>query len=334
VVVLLNSVKVQNETVRDMQGRQRAGLARPLDVAQSEAQDAATRVQLIQAQNNVRTGRIALAFLTGAPVENAKVADRLIVPPNLASADDALKFAIRTRQDVQAGEAAVEAARQNVQAAIAQYYPSVTLNVDYFLHKESISTATVWESMLTVNLPIFTFGEIDANVRTAWSQLRQAWLNDQRNRRVVAQQIRTAYENLNGSKLRTAELKIEAAAARDALQQAQFSYQAGLATNLDVLTATQALLAAQLSLVTEELAYKVDYLQVLRSEGQIPRPDSGTSLNSGATSQPAEDELTTPGFEANSPTANQPATTQPATTQATTTQAATTEAVTTQAAPK
>jgi outer membrane protein TolC len=320
VVVLLNSVKVQNETVRDMQGRQRAGLARPLDVAQSEAQDAATRVQLIQAQNNVRTARIALAFLTNAPVQDAKLSDRLMVPRNLAPADDALKFAVRTRQDVQAGEAAVEAARQNVQAAIAQYYPSVTLNVDYFLHKESISTGTVWESLLTVNLPIFTFGEIDANVRQAWSQLRQTWLTDQRNHRTVTEQIRTAYENLTGSKLRIAELRIETSAAREALQQAQFSYQAGLATNLDVLTATQSLLTSQLALVTEELNYKVDYVQVLRSEGQIPRPDSGTVLSTGPTSQPAEDELTTPGpGELQTTNPSVPSATNPTTAPATTT---------------
>ena len=60
-----------------------AGVARPLDVSQSEAQAAATRVQLIQAQNNVRTSRIELAFLVDAPVQDAPLDDLLPVPTKL-----------------------------------------------------------------------------------------------------------------------------------------------------------------------------------------------------------------------------------------------------------
>ncbi len=56
VQVLLNSVAVQNERVRDMEGRQRAGVARPLDVAQNQAQAAATRVQLIQRKTTSAPG--------------------------------------------------------------------------------------------------------------------------------------------------------------------------------------------------------------------------------------------------------------------------------------
>ena len=296
VTVLLNSVELQNDAVRDMGRAGNAwGLARPLDVAQSEAQAAATRVQLIQAQNNVRTGRIALAFLTSAPVEDAPLEDRLSVPDAFASQDELTKFAIRLRQDVQAGRSAIEAARQSVQSAIGQYYPSVTLNLDYLLHKESVSTASIWESVLSANIPIFTGGVIDANVRAAWSQLRQAWLNDQRNHRQVSEQVRTAYENLQGSKKRVRDLHIEVAAARDALQQAQFSYNAGLATNLDVLTAIDALNSAELSLNTEELNYKVFYLQLLRSQGTLSRPDSPLPPPGAPVSQPSIEEVTSPG---------------------------------------
>ena len=305
VTVLLNSVQVQNERVRDQEGRQRAGVARPLDVAQFQAQAAATRVQLIQAQNNVRTGRIALAFLTSAPVQDAPLADRLIVPNDLASSNEALKYAVRTRQDVQASEAAIEAARQSVQAAIGQYYPSINIDFEYLIQKAP--SLYGWTGAITANVPIFTAGIIDANVRTAWSQLRQAWLNEQRTHRLVAEQVRTAYENLEGSKRRIVELHIEVAAAHDALQQAQFSYQAGLATNLDVLTATDQLLAAQLSLATEELNFKIYYLQLLRSEGRLPRPDSPFGLTSAPTSQPSDRDVTTPAPAATAPMPVRPA---------------------------
>jgi outer membrane protein len=286
--VLINSVELQNERVRDMEARLRAGVAKPLDVAQSEAQAAMTRVQLIQAQNNVRTGRIALAFLTGAPVQDARLENRVWVPEKLLTQDEAVKAAQKSRQDLRAAEAAVEAGRQSVQAAIGQYYPSVTLNLEYWLHKEA--TANLWTGMFQYNIPIF-IGSIHANVRTAWSQLRQAWLNAERVRRAVSEQVRTSYENLEGSRLRILDLEIEVVAAQDALDQAQSSYKAGLATNLDVLTAIDALNTSKLGLITEQLNFKLVYLQLLRSEGVLKRPDSPIPPASQPTSRPSVDEL-------------------------------------------
>jgi outer membrane protein len=294
VQVLLNSTDVQNARVRDMEGRQRAGVARPLDVAQTEATAAATRVQLIQAQNNVRDGRIMLAFLVDAPVQDAPLADRLMVPHDLPSADEGLKIAEATRQDVQAAEASIEANRQNVNSAIGQYYPSLTLNVDYFLHKESFPTFSEWSGIVSLSVPIFTAGQVDANVRTAWSQLRQAWLNTTHTRRLVAEQVRTAYENLQASNRRIIELRVEVAAAQEAFRQAQQTYTAGLGTNLDVLTAQDQLLSSQLGLANEEFNYKLFYLQLLRSMGRLPRPDSPLPAPGAPTSQPNPSEIETP----------------------------------------
>lgn len=293
VFVLLDSLRVQNEMVRNMEGRLVAGLARPLDVAQAQAQAAATAVTLIQAQNNVRTSRIELAFLTGAPVEDAKVDDRITVPTTLPSEDAAVKAAVKTRQDAKAAEGAVEAARQAVQAAIGQYYPSVTLNLDYYFHKEF--TTSLWEGIFQYNIPIFMWA-IHDNVRTAYSQLRQSWLAEQRVLRLVSQQVRTAQENLEGARLLVAELVVEVKAARIALEEAQASYIAGLSTYLDVLTAQNALLTAQLSLVTERLTYKTNYLLWLRAEGLLARPDSPLPSNPPTTE--SSDELTTPNANA------------------------------------
>ena len=182
----------------------------------------------------------------------------------------------------------MEAARQAVQAAIGQYYPSVTLNLEYWLHKEA--TPNLWTGMFQYNIPIF-IGTIHANVRTAYSQLRQAWLAEQRVHRLVSQQVRTAYENLEGSRLRILDLEIEVIAANEALLQALSSYKAGLATNLDVLTAIDALNQAKLSFITEQLNFKVDYLQLIRSKGVLHVPDSPIAPATRPSSRPSVDEL-------------------------------------------
>src|SRR6266850_947862 len=76
VEVLKNSLNLQDERVRDFQARRRAGVVRPLDVAQTEAQASATRVSLIDARNDVVNGRTTLAFLVGAPVASSPLIDQ------------------------------------------------------------------------------------------------------------------------------------------------------------------------------------------------------------------------------------------------------------------
>jgi outer membrane protein TolC len=273
VLVLTNSVKVQDANVADIVDREHAGVARPLDVAQAQAQDSSTRADLITARENVKNSRTMLAYLIDAPVQNAVLVDQLDVPSEPMPIDSALEVARDTRQDVVASRQAVEAARQEVVAALGQWYPSVSIDMEYFLQRESVPTASLWEGFLDINLPLFDSGNIYANVRTAWSQLRVARLTELMTVRQADELVKTAYDTLIGSRDRVAEFKVEVKAASDALYQSEQSYKAGVATYLDELTSQDQLLTAQLSLATEELNYKFYYLQFLRSMGLLLRPD-------------------------------------------------------------
>ena len=73
--------------------------------------------------------------------------------------------------------------------------------------------------------------------------------------------------------MRAVELA-KVAAAAEALRQAERLYGAGLGTNLDRITAQDQLLSAQLSLASEEFNYKVFYLNLERSMGRIPLPET------------------------------------------------------------
>ena len=290
VEVLKNSVGYQDARVTDMMGRLRAGIAQPLDLALSQAQAAATRAQLVTAQNNVRTGRITLAFLTNAEVTDATLVDRLQVPADLPTPPDAVALAERTRPDIAAAAAQVEVARQNVEVAIGEYYPSINLDLNYYLHRETFPTNLEWAGILTANLPIFTAGIIESDVRLAWSQLRQATLQEWQLIRQVNQDVRIDWQNLNASRNRIGELTTEVTASQEALRQATQRYRVGLATNLDVLTAQDQLLTSQLDLATEEFNHKIFYLDLLRGMGRLIRPDTLTALSSGPTSRPTTEQ--------------------------------------------
>jgi hypothetical protein len=200
-----------------------------------------------------------------------------------------------------AAREAVESARQSVSQAMGQYYPSVSLQVDYFLHKESFPTFSEWSGILSANVPIFTAGLVHANVRTAWSQLRQSRLAQLQVIRTVDQQVKTAYENLADSQRRLDEEHVEVKAARDALIQAEESYPVGLAAYLDIITAQDQLLTAQLSLVTEEINFKVFFIDLLRTMGKLERPQAVPPPSAPPTSMPSDEEITTPQVGSGNP---------------------------------
>ncbi|HEY2589146.1 MAG TPA: TolC family protein [Tepidisphaeraceae bacterium] len=291
VQVLSYSVQYQDAFVQYQQNRFRAGIAQPLDVAQSEAQAAATRAQLITAEDSVKTNRAMLAFMTNAAVDNASLVDRLQVPEQIAGIDESVRIAEVERRDIVAAAEQVRVQQQNLQVAIGEYYPSISLDLNYYLHRDSFPTNVEWAGIITASVPIFSAGEIRADVRNAMSQLRTATYNEWLIIRQVRENVRIDWENLNASRRRIKELETEVAASQEALRQARERYTVGLAINLDVLNAITQLLSAQLSLVQERFNYKVFYLDLLRDIGRLPLPNSISSMSSGPASRPTTQEL-------------------------------------------
>lgn len=290
--VLSHSAAYQDALVNDQRARFRAGIAQPLDVAQSEAQAAATHATLITAEDSVQTNRAMLAFLTNAAVEKAALVDRLDVPENVLAIDQAVRIAERERLDILASAQDVRVQQQNLQAAIGEYYPSISLDVNYYLHRDAFPTNVEWAGLITASVPIFSAGEIRADVRNAMSLLRTATYNEWQLIRQVRENVRIDWNNLRASRRRIAELETEVGASQEALRQAVERYHQGLAINLDVLNAQTQLLSAQLSLAQEQINFKVFYLDLLRDMGRLPLPLGERSMSSKSTSRPTTQETT------------------------------------------
>jgi len=281
--VLQDSLKLQEARVRDVEGRFKVRLALQLEVSQALSDEAATRVLLTQTSNDVRNGRRTLALLIGAPKVDGKLADESLLPDQLAPMSTYVDRALAGRQDLLAAKAAVKAARFAVDAAISEYYPSVSLNVAGFLYREDFANATKWDGILLGNLPIFSAGTIKADVRAAWSRLRQAALFESYLRRQIQQGVQTAYDNFATSGGELADLGREVQAASDAYQQSVQLEKNGLAIPLDVLTAQNTLLNAQLQYANAAYGRNIFYMDLVRSVGDLsPRTPAELRMAAGA----------------------------------------------------
>jgi outer membrane protein TolC len=268
VAVYESSVKFKAEKVRDQLARLKLGAVKPLDLATSQSDLASTRVSLIQARTDALNARSALARLMGVSEVRGELIDSFVPPPATVGLTQWQVDAKQHRQDLLAAMRATEAARLRVDAAIREYFPSVTINFNYFLYNDPISSQ-IWTAGVTGNIPIFSALSIEGDVRNAWSVYRQTALTESQTRRQVTDDVNEGFANLQNSRDKIHELTIEVSAAQKAADLAERSYQLGSESNLDRLTQQDNLLTAQLNLVSEEFNEKSNYLNLLRDSGVL-----------------------------------------------------------------
>jgi outer membrane protein TolC len=268
-----------------------------LTVSQAKAQLADTRVQLTQALSDARNARTLLAQLIGRHDVPNPLLDDYAVPGERAPVADFETAALETRQNVTAAVRAREAARQAVEVAFSQYYPSVNVNLRDVLYHTGVSSVVDWSAVLQANIPIFSAGVIEADVRTACSKFRQAVLDESAARRQVVADIHTAYENLVTAEHRITDLEEEVRSAQDAYRLARQGFASGLGTNLEVLVAQQQLLNSQLSLTSATFDRTVFYLDLCRAGGnlvdRVAQPLPTTRPTTGPTTGPTTMTTTT-----------------------------------------
>ncbi|HEY1684697.1 MAG TPA: TolC family protein [Tepidisphaeraceae bacterium] len=269
--VLQTSLTYRQEEIRDMKARLRLGNARPLDLAQAQADEASTRASLRQSQTNTINARSELAYLIGVPEITGPLADQFVVPAPLFLEAHFEDLAQNYRQDLISARAAVAAAEEGIKQAIGEYFPTVNINASYFLFNDP-EPGTLWTAGISGNIPIFEAGTIEADIRNAWSVARQNQLTESYVSRGALNDVQTAYQNLLNSQDQIVDLEESVVAAQKAFDLADRLYKIGGGSNLDRLTAQNTLLNAQLALTNERFSDKTNYVTLLRVAGLL-RPD-------------------------------------------------------------
>ena len=275
--VFEHSVAVQERRVIDMRTRYEAGVDPVVDLSQALAQLAQTRVSLERSRNDAHNGRALLALLMGVPAVHGELSDAFDVPETAWTTDDLLNLAYEHRQDLQAARARVVATAKGLDSAWGEYYPSLSLNLTYFLSRQTYPSDVNWTSIFGVNLPIFTAGITHQHVRRAYSLLRQAHDAESRTQREVLRDLRVALDDMRSGEQQLHDLKAQVEAADQSLEQSEAIYDAGAGTSLQRLVAQDQQLSAVLDLTSMTYKHDVDYLRLLRAVGLLT-PSIGSTL--------------------------------------------------------
>lgn len=254
--LLRDTLRSRTESVDLQRDRFAAGVVGELDLRQAEAERAAVVAFIATLERDVGLYESALAALAGrSPREvfvpvlaRSDTTTRLLAVPTIA--EGLPSGILERRPDVRQAEAGLAAASLRIDAARADYFPSVSLTG--FLGSESAALrnlfsgpAFVWSLGASLVQPLIGLKSIDANVQVQTAR-REASIVEYR------QTVQTAFRETHDALVvnRTAREALAAQTRRrgeleKALELADLRYRGGYSGYLEVLDAQRQLLQAQ-----------------------------------------------------------------------------------------
>jgi outer membrane protein TolC len=161
----------------------------------------------------------------------------------------------------------VKAAELSRKAATAEHFPSLGLQADFGDVGVSPFTSNgTYHVTGTVNIPIFAGGKTHANVLEAEATLRQNRAQLENLRGQIDNEVRTAMLDLNAAADQVEVARSSVDLAQQTLTQAQDRFLAGVADNLEVIQAQEALANANESFISSLYAHnlaKVEYAKAI-----------------------------------------------------------------------
>jgi outer membrane protein len=271
VEVQRSNVRVLEQTLKQTQDRFNVGEVTRTDVAQSEAQLAAGKTQLLTAEANLTTTRANFRRIIGNEPENlapGSPVDRFL-PATLSKS---VELGLTENPNVTAAMYGVDVSFLQVKVNEGALFPTVTLQTS--VQQSYEQTLTIFRSFgastaVQLNVPVYQGGAEYSLIRQSKETLAQQRLNLEQIRDQARANVVTAWGQLVAGKAQVASAQAQVTASEIALNGVREEAKAGQRTTLDVLNAQQALVNARNALVTAQHDRVVASYSVLTSIGRI-----------------------------------------------------------------
>jgi outer membrane protein len=263
VEVQRSNVRVLEQTLKQTKDRFNVGEVTRTDVAQSEAQLAAGKTQLLTAESTLTTTRAnfrrtigsePVALAPGSPVDR-------FLPPALPAA---VELALIENPNVTASMYGVDVNYLQVKVAEGALFPTVTLQASATRNAEqtlTIQRSFTGAAVAQVSVPIYQGG-------SEYSLTQQRLVLEQTRDQARANVVQ-AWGQLEAGKAQVLSAQSQVTASEIALNGVREEAKAGQRTTLDVLNAQQALVNARVALITAQHDRVVASYSVLNAVGRL-----------------------------------------------------------------
>jgi outer membrane protein len=271
VAVNHSNVRVLEQTLKQTRDRFNVGEVTRTDVAQSEAQLAAGKTQLLTAEANLNTtranfrriiGNEPVALAPGSPVDR-------YLPPTLPGS---VELSLIENPNVTAAMFGIDVNYLQIKINEGALLPTVTFQAS--VQQSYEQTMTIFRSfgasaIAQLSVPVYQGGAEYSLIRQSKETLAQQRLVLEQTRDQTRANTVTAWGQLVAGKAQVASAQAQVTASEIALNGVREEAKAGQRTTLDVLNAQQALVNARVALVTAQHDRVVASYAVLNAIGRL-----------------------------------------------------------------
>ena len=263
----------QDETLRLVNARHRAGLATPFDVERAQTDAASARAQIPPLETLAAVARHRIAVLIGDQAFNAASIQHSpvnVVAPEARQGQPATL--LQRRPDVLALMAQLDAANARRKEAAAEWFPRLFLGASYGrqgleLNGLDLGAARFTNVAALLTMPIFNAGRTRAINEVAESGQREALLRAEDGIVRALEDVENALVTRAQERQRAASLQSAAESAEAALSHAQSLYDRGQIDLLPLLDAQRARLSVRLSANDSNTRLLLDSVQLYKALG-------------------------------------------------------------------
>jgi TolC family type I secretion outer membrane protein len=267
--------------------RHEIGAAALADQLQAQTAYAQARYNRQKAEGDARIAAGTLANALGLDAD-AKLS---IASPALAEPDDSAERSVheliedakRSRPDLAAAEAQIQAAEAGVRTAKARDLPSLSLVGNYAYSDSSLSGGMQsWSVGMQMSVPLFTGFSNTYQVRSAQEQVAVQEAARDKLDQSVALDVWSAYHNLNTARETFRSSKDLLASANQSEKVALGRYKAGAGNVLDLLSAQAALAAARVQLIQARYNWHIGKAKLAQALGRLDLAELEAGAAGGA----------------------------------------------------
>ena len=253
---------------------QKEGVGTGIDTLRSNVELQNEKQRLIQAQTDRETSLYGLSRLLNLdPRQPIELGDSLsFFDTPQPEVETSLELALAERQEWKALESQIKAAESQKKAAQFSRLPSLRFDGDFaYVGTSSNTTLPTYTYQASVNLPLFTGGRIHAEVVRADLEIRKLEQQQDDLRNQIALDVKTALLNLSSARNEVQVANLGVQLSKEEVDQARDRFKAGVANNIEVIQAQDALARANDNQIAALYRFNQARADLARSIGQMEK---------------------------------------------------------------
>lgn len=262
-----------NESLRVANARVSTGAAPQFEALQAQVAVANAEQEVVRARTSVAAAQTGLsAALNQAQDGSLELTETLEPRPVPGTVQEAIARGLRDRPELAELQSRIAAARASIDLAASGGRPNVTASAGYDAGNNGGNSPNVgggWSIMLGVTLALYDGGITRERIREAQLRVEQLKVLDAQTRQQVELEVRQAWLALQqaAGELLAATKAVEQG--REAARLAAVRYQAGVGTQLELLSAQTSLAQAELGLASARFNQNLARIRSILATGSL-----------------------------------------------------------------